>query len=342
MMLKSSQVRLSVAITFLTILLSGCATSAGSRLKGWIGPESSLFGGGRVTSAGVNQLFDETLETKSFLLSGSITNEGGEKEPLLDGKESAGKEPERNNLQDRIIAAANQRCGLYQTYLKQLQGKTDLSLGILATVLGGVGAIVTAADTARALSGAAGITSGARAEFNQAILLNSAIPIIIKGIEKRREKLKKAMLEQRAKPIEEYTAALAMADAIDYHNACTLGKGLEEADAALEFAKNPGLEAFTDAFSEAPAFAGGKERKIKKGCTVPVLIVRGGPVIEAKPADATTSVLTVSIPEQSKGMWIDIKATDVGEAKVNVKNEKVTATISVKVEENQGECPADQ
>ena len=83
---------------------------------------------------------------------------------------------------------------------------------------------------------------------------------------------------------------------------------------------------------------GGKEKKIKKGCTASVRVVRGGPVVEAKPADTKTSVLTVSIPKESKGMWIDIKAANVGETKGNVKNEKVTATISVKVGENEGEC----
>jgi hypothetical protein len=197
---------------------------------------SSLFGGGRVTSAGVNQLFDEKLETN--LLNGSITDKG---ETTIDLKNITSP-GDRNNLQDRIIAAANQRCGLYQNYLKQLQGKTDLSLGILSTILGGAGAIVTAADTARALSGSAGIASGTRAEFNQAIFLNSAIPIIVKGIERRRERLKTVILSHRNDDITTYTPALAVADAIDYHNACTIGKGLEEADVALELTKNPGLE----------------------------------------------------------------------------------------------------
>lgn len=210
------------------VALSGCAAVRSG------GPEFSLFGGGRVTSAGVNQLFDEDFEAIDL-----------SKSPHPEW--ATWKSAERNNLQGRILAAANQRCGLYEVYLKQLQGNTNVTLGTLATLLGGAGAIVTAADTARALAGSAGIVSGSRAEFNQGVFLNAAIPVILKGIEQRRERLRAKILERLSEEVSTYPVSLAVADAIDYHNACNLGKGLEEANAALELREHPGLEAMQKA-----------------------------------------------------------------------------------------------
>lgn len=59
------------AITLSGVIMILCGCTPGMRRNVLdVGPEFSIFGGGRVTSAGVNQLFDEKLETN--LLNGSI------------------------------------------------------------------------------------------------------------------------------------------------------------------------------------------------------------------------------------------------------------------------------
>ena len=73
----------------------------------------------------------------------------------------------RNGLQDRIMAASNQRCGEYKDFLKRFDSETNIILGWLTTALAGAGAIATPAHTVRALSGAAAIFSGWRAEVNE-------------------------------------------------------------------------------------------------------------------------------------------------------------------------------
>ena len=42
-----------------------------------------------------------------------------------------------------MIAASNQRCNLYMTYLKRVSVYTNGLFGSLTTILGGAGAIVT-------------------------------------------------------------------------------------------------------------------------------------------------------------------------------------------------------
>ena len=62
----------------------------------------------------------------------------------------------------------------------------EFGLGSIATALAGAGAIVTGATAARSLAGAAGITEGIRAEFQQAFFSNLATHIIVPCIENRR------------------------------------------------------------------------------------------------------------------------------------------------------------
>nr|VFK22612.1 MAG: hypothetical protein BECKLFY1418C_GA0070996_11231 [Candidatus Kentron sp. LFY] len=109
----------------------------------------------------------------------------------FDVKNSGKGKQKRNEIQDRLMAASEQRCNVYKIYLKRIHAKANFYTGSLATILGGAGAIVTGVDGARILSGLAGITSGVRAEFNQAVFVNLAIPVITKGIESRRNDIRK-------------------------------------------------------------------------------------------------------------------------------------------------------
>nr|VFJ97599.1 MAG: hypothetical protein BECKLFY1418A_GA0070994_107111 [Candidatus Kentron sp. LFY] len=139
------------------------------------------------------------------------------------------------------MAASEQRCNVYKIYLKRLHGKGNFYTGSLATILGGAGAIVTGVDGARILSGLAGITSGVRAEFNQAVFVNLAIPVITKGIESRRNDIRQKIKTERGNDLTSYTVEAAIGDAIRYHGACSIIAGLEQAEDAIQELDNPGL-----------------------------------------------------------------------------------------------------
>jgi len=57
----------------------------------------------------------------------------------------------RSQIQDRLIAASNQRCNLYKVYLKRVSTEQNSIFGTLTTVLAGAGSIVTNTTTARTL-----------------------------------------------------------------------------------------------------------------------------------------------------------------------------------------------
>jgi hypothetical protein len=155
----------------------------------------------------------------------------------------------RNRVQDRILAASEQRCNAYKTYLQRVQSQQEATFGSLTTVLAGAGAIVTGESVARLLAGLAGISSGVGAEFKQAYFSNLASRIIVPAIEKRRRSILLEIEASRThtghdgvirqQPVWVYTVERAVQDADRFHGACSLVSGIDEAAVSI----NPGLKA---------------------------------------------------------------------------------------------------
>ncbi|PCJ27534.1 MAG: hypothetical protein COA96_03275 [SAR86 cluster bacterium] len=150
----------------------------------------------------------------------------------------------RNRVQDRIIAASNQRCETYKQSLYELDRNFNFITGSITTALAGAGAIIAHEQTAKELAALAGISSGVRAEFNADYFRNITIEVISKGIDARRAREKQAMGAKKRQPFIDYTVEAAIADAVNYHGACTAISGLQEAgDAIAKQSADPGLQA---------------------------------------------------------------------------------------------------
>jgi hypothetical protein len=148
----------------------------------------------------------------------------------------------RNTLQDRILVASQSRCGFYEEYLKRFQSNSATLFGSLATILGGAGAIVTGADGARALAGAAGISSGIGAEMQKDLFSGVTSAVIVPGIEKRRADILTSIIQNRCQTPDRYTIGLAIAQALQFHAACSMDVGLAEGGQAIKNATNPGAQ----------------------------------------------------------------------------------------------------
>lgn len=249
-------------LIIIILILSACET---------FGPEKTLFGEGRVNTASANQILDKNFESFSDigliqLLDPErtvITNDTfdesyydkltlSQKSELLNraflqANNSSQNLARRSQIQDRLIAASNQRCNLYSTYLTRLSNFNNSIFGTATTILGGAGAIVTGEQAARVLSGLAGITSGSRAELNQAIFDNVASSIIIPGIEKNRAAILKDIMDiKRPKDMKTYTVEAAVADAIHYHGACNINAGIDYAHKSLQITDDVGIKKFNE------------------------------------------------------------------------------------------------
>jgi hypothetical protein len=242
------QRKLLAMTTICALVLSGCGVYGNK--------EFSFFGNGRVNIAGANQMLDPNIETFDDKHLITILNPDDPK--LLVGQALTVKDVERafqqankinppeqhrNEVQERLILSSQQTCNFYKDYLRRVDAYKGFTLGSLTTALGAAAAIVTGAGAARALGGAAGITSGISAEFDQAFFKSIALHVITPGIDSRRDRVLKQIREQeQSKPISQYNVQAAVRDALVYHNQCTLNAGLEEAAESIKEERDPGLK----------------------------------------------------------------------------------------------------
>lgn len=158
----------------------------------------------------------------------------------------------RNVIQNEVIRASEQRCGVYKIHLRRLQSNANFLLGSAATALGGLGAIFTNVDTVRALAGSAGITSGIGAEFQESFFSSVIAPVIIDGMEARRSILRDEIMKKQSHGLSTYSLPNALADTARYIAACSVSEGIAEARktvAISEFIRrDTGLKAMLQTF----------------------------------------------------------------------------------------------
>lgn len=152
----------------------------------------------------------------------------------------------RDRIQERILAASTQRCNAFKANLQRQFSRNNFLLGLGATISGVIGAVVPGVQASKYLAGAAGIFSGARAEWNQDFLANIAVNVIIDGIEQRQQEVyKQIVIAGQNKDISAYNVEAAIKDALFYHGQCSIMTGLRVASDAIKFTNDPGIDAAT-------------------------------------------------------------------------------------------------
>lgn len=142
----------------------------------------------------------------------------------------------RNELQDRLIAASNQRCGAYIRTLVSSKSQTQMGWGGLATFLSGAATVTTPAAAARVLSAGSTISGSFLSLYNEAYFNNLTVTVISSGIAKKREGLLRDMATKKDYELTKYTVNGAISDALNYHAACNMVTGLEAAGTAINAA----------------------------------------------------------------------------------------------------------
>lgn len=157
----------------------------------------------------------------------------------------------RNEVQASILIASDAACDLYRRRLNGLYSNSNFGFGSFATTAGGLGAIFTGATEARALAGVAGITSGIRAEWNDAYFRNQVVEVLTKAMDIARKKKREEIQRRSVQVTSDYNIQQAINDAIDYNSKCTLIAGLQETSESLQIVSDPGLKWLATAFGGA-------------------------------------------------------------------------------------------
>ena len=171
---------------------------------------------------------------------------------------------QRNEVMHALVSVSNRKCGVYSAHLKTFDGQTNSLLSVLAIATGGIGGVVNAAGTARALSGASAIASGSRVALNDAWFSNQTIQVLVAGYEKERSTFLRTMNQRQVCPITHYPVMAGIADAMQYHSQCSLITGLSAAAQAIERSDEPGLDVMRRQLVAMAAVAGQAESLTNK------------------------------------------------------------------------------
>ncbi|WP_133155229.1 hypothetical protein [Kinneretia aquatilis] len=153
----------------------------------------------------------------------------------------------RNALQERLMVSSAQRCAAFKIGLQREFSRTNFNLGVLGTIAATAGALVNSASAAKNWAGTAAVSSGVRAEYNQAFLANLAAHVVIQGVDKRRRDVyEQIQREGQSKSYDQYPVEAAIKDAMTFHGQCSVIAGFEEAADAIRLYDDPGVSKATN------------------------------------------------------------------------------------------------
>jgi hypothetical protein len=169
----------------------------------------------------------EEIDLESLLTTYELTD------PVEVGRQQTNKGDEykyrRNDLQERLISASNQRCSAYIRTIVSSKSQTQMGWTGLAILLSGAAAVVPHALTAKALAAGGTVSTGLLSTYNEAYFNNLAITVVSSGISKQRESILASISRFKSEPLSNYPINAAIADALAYHAACNIVSGMEAA-----------------------------------------------------------------------------------------------------------------
>jgi len=147
----------------------------------------------------------------------------------------------RTQLQERLIAASNERCAEYKERLQQVQvqaqppadEKGSDAVGAASAALGVLTVAYPPAAAVSGLLGAAQLVYGVRATPPKQFTSGLTVQVVSLGIDTRRAGILQGIRGRQDEDPASYPVEAAVADALLYHQACSMVAGLEAAGEAL-------------------------------------------------------------------------------------------------------------
>jgi hypothetical protein len=132
----------------------------------------------------------------------------------------------RNRLKALLVDRSNRICDITESQIAGTNDWINFGLGETTTILGGVGALVTAATPARVFSGSAGIVNATRSQVNEIFYQNAVKAAIIQKIDNLREAKLKEIDGKNTSTLQAYTVDDMIGDVKNYHNTCSFYVGI--------------------------------------------------------------------------------------------------------------------
>lgn len=149
----------------------------------------------------------------------------------------------RNEIQDRILAAANQRCHLWKNYYSTASSTVGFVSGVTAATTGAAAVAFSPESTKDALTALSSTATAVGTNYDKSYLFGLTLGVIYQGVDSRRANILKSILGKRVSgsevaPLGNYTLSAAIEDALEYHGACSVASGAQEAAERIADARN--------------------------------------------------------------------------------------------------------
>jgi uncharacterized protein YceK len=219
------------------VALGGCSTIR----EAYVGEDSNtLSGAGSIVTKPSKRTLNSDTEQFELVDIEMLLKQYGFDDPKtleMDTKdESKSFKYRRNDLQQQIIAASNQKCGTYIRRIVESKANTKTFWSSLGLLFSGAASVVGHAATAKVFAASSTAVTGVESTFNEARFSNLAVNIIATGIAKRREAILSGITGKADSSLVSYPVSAAVADAVAYHSACNIVSGLETAAEATKLA----------------------------------------------------------------------------------------------------------
>ncbi|MBF0516769.1 MAG: hypothetical protein HQK97_06570 [Nitrospirae bacterium] len=186
---------------------------------------------------------------------------------------------QRNSIQNNILRASDVSCGEFMTTMKVKQDIINTLFSGLATIGASISPIISSPlAVAKALSASSAALMGIRTDVDQQVYGELASQLIKASIDAKRASMKKEIDNKQTYCKRNYSIQDAVRDAIDYHTACSLIAGLEQANNAVTSLKSVSMETMTKWFE---TYGKLKEAEVKA-------LASPTPTPPASPAPSTT------------------------------------------------------
>lgn len=157
----------------------------------------------------------------------------------------------RNEIQSRIMAAANQRCHLWKNYIATASSSVGFWSGVVSAATGAASIAFSPEGTKDALTAVSTTSAAVGDQFDKEYLFSLTMPVIVQGVESRRDEISDSIKERRTTngdptALKGYPLSAAIADALEYHAACSISSGLQQAAEKLADSRNGGGMASDD------------------------------------------------------------------------------------------------
>jgi|GEM_PF-3013343 len=132
----------------------------------------------------------------------------------------------RNSVASQLVAASVHNCNIYMQSLRGGQVGARTTADLATSTFGVAGAVIEPLSTARTLSSLAALSTAWGASWDRNVYADQAAEMVADEIRKLRLTERAALEAKYALPYDEWPMAAALADVAEFHNSCTMLRGI--------------------------------------------------------------------------------------------------------------------